>query len=48
VPPELDRLVLRALEKDRELRYQSAADLRAELRRLRKASELGASRAWAA
>jgi non-specific serine/threonine protein kinase len=33
--PDLDRVVLRALEKDRELRYQTAADLRADLRRLR-------------
>jgi serine/threonine protein kinase/tetratricopeptide (TPR) repeat protein len=36
---DFDRIVFRALEKDRELRYQSAADLRAELRRLRKATD---------
>jgi serine/threonine protein kinase len=35
VPPELDKIELRALEKDRELRYQTAADLRADLKRLR-------------
>ena len=34
--PELERAVARALEKDRELRYQTASDLRAELKRLRR------------
>jgi len=37
-PPELDRVVQRLLEKDRELRYQSASDLRIELKRLRRDS----------
>jgi eukaryotic-like serine/threonine-protein kinase len=36
VPPKLDEIVLKALEKDRTLRYQSAADLRADLQRLKR------------
>lgn len=36
VPSALDAIVFRALEKDRELRYQTAAELRADLRRLKR------------
>ncbi len=37
----LEQVVMKALAKDREERYQSAADLRADLRRLRRESESG-------
>jgi eukaryotic-like serine/threonine-protein kinase len=36
LPAELERIVGRALEKDRNLRYQSAADLRSDLNRLKR------------
>ena len=39
---ELARIILRALEKDRALRYQTAADLCADLRRFRRAGDSAA------
>ncbi len=43
LPPELERVVNRLLEKDRDLRYQSAADLRSELKRLKRDTDSGRS-----
>ena len=47
VPPDLDRIILKALEKDRGLRYQHASDLKADLRRLMRDSMSGKSSAIA-
>jgi eukaryotic-like serine/threonine-protein kinase len=45
LPAELGRIIGKALEKDREVRYQSAADLRRDLKRLRRDTDSGRSTA---
>jgi tetratricopeptide (TPR) repeat protein len=45
VPAELERLINKALEKDRNLRYQSAADMRTDLQRLKRDTETARVRA---
>jgi serine/threonine protein kinase len=41
LPPKLQEIIEKALEKDLELRYQSAADLRGDLKRLKRDTESG-------
>ena len=45
LPTELERIINKALEKDRNLRYQGAAELRADLQRLRRDTDSGRSTA---
>src|SRR6201998_3015376 len=47
LPAKLDDVINRALEKDRELRYQHASDMRAELQRLKRDTDSGRSGAAA-
>jgi serine/threonine protein kinase/tetratricopeptide (TPR) repeat protein len=41
LPPQVDAIINKALEKDRNLRYQHAADMRTDLQRLKRDSETG-------
>jgi serine/threonine protein kinase/tetratricopeptide (TPR) repeat protein len=41
VPPKLEDIINRALEKDRALRYQHASDMRSEMQRLKRDTETG-------
>jgi TolA-binding protein/tRNA A-37 threonylcarbamoyl transferase component Bud32 len=47
VPAELNRIIIKALEKNRELRYQTASDLRADMQRLKRDLESAGSSTFA-
>jgi eukaryotic-like serine/threonine-protein kinase len=47
LPPKLEEIITKALEKDRKLRYQNASDIRADLQRLRRDTESGRAAATA-
>jgi eukaryotic-like serine/threonine-protein kinase len=44
IPPKLEEIIEKSLEKDREIRYQHAADIRTDLKRLKRDTESGKTR----
>jgi TolB-like protein/Tfp pilus assembly protein PilF len=45
IPPKVDEIISKCLEKDRNLRYQHASEIRADLQRLKRDTETGKSTA---
>jgi serine/threonine-protein kinase len=46
IPPKLEDVINKALEKDRDLRYQNASDMRADLKRVKRDGDTGRSASY--